>query len=115
MPQAPKAPEKTPEQIAAEEQDAAWLALVERATSGDGSGAKQIARAVTLERERADVMKRVSDNRDYLRLMDRNDELDADQAEFIDTFYPEKERGDRRSKDDIEATRRARELARHSD
>ena len=112
MPQ-PKAPEATPEQDpAVAEAEAAWQALVERATSGNSSAAKQITRALSLEKERAELMRRISDNRDYLRLMDRNEELDDDQADFLDTFYPEKERGERRSKEAIEATRKAREAAR---
>jgi len=116
VPQAAKAPKTDAEAeaaaAAAAEQEAAWTALVDRATSGGSSAAKQITRAISLEQERADVMKRIADNRDYLRLMDRNEELDEDQAEFLDTFYPEKERGERRSKEDIEATRKARESAR---
>lgn len=116
MPQAaaaPKAPpDETPEQRERREAEAAWNALVGRATAGTGSAAKQIQRAVELEKERADVMDRINSNRTYLRLMDKNEELDEDQAEFLDVFYPEKERGERRAKADIEATRKAREAAR---
>jgi hypothetical protein len=101
----PKAPETDPDEIA-------WRELVDRATAGDTPADRQIRRAVELEADRAKLMKRISDNREYLRLMDKNDELSEDQADFLDTFYPEKERGERRSKEDIEATRKAREAAR---
>ena len=73
---------------------------------------RQIARAKTLEKQRAELMKKISDNREYLRLMDRNDELTDTQAEWLDVFYPEKEKGERRSKEEVEATRKAREAAR---
>lgn len=110
QPTAPK--EADPAQAEREAQEAAWQALVERATSGDTAPARQVKRALALEAERAALMKRIADNREYMRLMDRNEELDDDQAEFLDTFYPEKERGQLRSKEDIEATRKAREAAR---
>lgn len=73
---------------------------------------RQIARAKGLERERADLMERIGKNRDYLRLMDANEELTADQAEWLDAFYPVKEKGEQRTKEEIEATRKAKEDAR---
>ena len=97
---------------AAEQAERDWAALVARATDEDSSAARQIRRAIELERESASIRKRVNDNRDYLRLMDRNDELNDDQAEFLETFYPEKEKGSVRPADEVEATRRAREAAR---
>jgi hypothetical protein len=92
---------------------AAWAEIVDSATEGDSSGARQVKRAIELEADRAKLMKQISDNREYLRLMDRNDELSEDQTEFLEVFYPEKERGSRREKADIEATRKAREAARN--
>jgi len=71
-----------------------------------------IARAIKLEQDRARIMEQVGANRRSLRDLDAQDALDDEQAAFLDTWYPEKERGERRSKDDIEATRRAREAAR---
>jgi len=115
MPQPQAAPkEADPAQADREAAEAAWQALVERATAGDNAGARQIKRAIGLEADRATLMKQITDNRDYLRLMDRTDELDEDQQEFLDVFYPEKERGSRRDQSDIEATRKAREAARKS-
>ena len=90
----------------------AWADLVAKATAGDSSGAKQVARAIDLERQRANVLEKIAANRTYLRLMDQNEELNEAQAEFLDTFYPEKERGERRSDDELTATRRAHEHAR---
>ena len=120
MPQPPRPPEpEAPEQDAPDTaaDDAAaeeWAALVDAATEEDSSASRQIKRAITLEADRASIMREVSDNREYLRLMHRNKELNEDQVEFVETFYPEKERGSRRDKTDIEATRRAREAARKS-
>ena len=57
-------------------------------------------------------MERIADNRNYLRLMDKNEALTAAQGEWLDKFYPLKEKGERRSKEDIEATREIRKEAR---
>lgn len=71
-----------------------------------------ITQAMALERERAGVMEKVGANRTELRLIDKQGNLSDEQGEWLDTWYPEKEKGERRSKDDIEATRKAREAAR---
>lgn len=73
---------------------------------------RQIIRALTLEKERSEHQTKVSKNRDYLRLMDANEELTAEQGEWLDAFYPLKEKGEQRSKDEIERTRKAKEEAR---
>lgn len=111
----PQTEPETPDVDEVEDDDAAaaaWAALVEDVTAGDSSSARQIRRAIELEADRAKLMRQISDNRDYLRLMQKNEELDEDAVEFVETFYPEKERGTRRAKDEIEATRRARLAAR---
>lgn len=79
------------------------------------SADKQIVRANALERERADVMKRIASNREYLRLMADNDELTDEQEDWLEAFYPLKEKGERRSEEDIERTRKAKEAARKAD
>lgn len=71
-----------------------------------------IEQAQALEAERAEVMERVTANRTELRLIDKQGNLSEEQGKWLDTFYPEKEKGERRSKEDIEATRKAREAAR---
>ena len=76
------------------------------------SADRQIERAKMLERQRAKLMEQVSANRTYLRLMAANDELSAAQRKWLSTFYPEKEKGQERSAEDIEATRKARQAAR---
>lgn len=76
---------------------------------------RQIARAKDLERQRGDLMDLITANRDYLRLMDKNDELTDEQGDWLDVFYPLKEKGEQRSKSEIEATRKAREEARKGD
>lgn len=89
-----------------------WSDLVKEATSGDSPGARQVKRAMRLEGEVAKIRKQVDDNRKYLRLMDANEELSEAQADFLDVFYPEKEKGERRTTDQVEATRLARQAAR---
>lgn len=103
-----KADDKAAEKAA----EKAWAELVKRATAEDSPASRQIKRAMKLEKEISALRKSVNDNRDYLRLMDRNEELTEDQSEFLDTFYPEKEKGERRSAEEVEATRKAREAAR---
>jgi hypothetical protein len=76
---------------------------------------RQIARAKLLEKERAALMVTIAKNREYLRLMDANEELTSDQGAWLDTFYPLKEKGERRSEDDIAATREAKKQAREGD
>lgn len=104
--------ESAEKKAAAEAAAKAWNELVARATEGDTPAARQIKRAIRLEKEISAVRQQVNDNREYLRLMDKNEELTEDQATFLDTFYPEKEKGERRLPEDVEATRRAREAAR---
>jgi len=72
----------------------------------------RIEEAKRLERERGDLMEAVSNNRTQLRQMDKANELTEAQGAWLDTFYPEKEKGERRTKEEIEATRKARESAR---
>lgn len=74
---------------------------------------RQIARAKELERRRGELMELITANRDYLRLMDKNEELTEEQGTWLDVFYPVKEKGEQRSKADVEATRKAKEEARN--
>lgn len=112
MPQ-PKAPEAPAPDATDDDVDAReWDELVERVTTGDGRAAHTIRLALELENDRADVLEQISDNRVYLRLQKKNRELNEDEVEFLETFYPEKERGARRDKSDIDATRKARLAAR---
>lgn len=78
----------------------------------DTPASRQIARAKGLERERAALMAKIGSNRDYLRLMAANDELTADERTWLLAFYPEKEKGERRSTEEVEATRKVKEAAR---
>lgn len=73
---------------------------------------RQIARANELERQRGDLMDLITANRDYLRLMDKNEELSTEQGDWLDVFYPQKEKGEQRSKQEVEATRKVKEAAR---
>lgn len=80
--------------------------------SNESEAEKQIRRAKELEKDRAAVMEKITDNRNYLRLMDKNDALTDEQGEWLDKFYPSKEKGERRSEDDVKATREAKLEAR---
>lgn len=82
------------------------------AANTQSSAQRQIARAADLERKRAEIMKQVEANRKYLRLMDENDELTDQESEWLEVFYPLKEKGETRSKTEVEATRKLREQAR---
>jgi uncharacterized protein YegJ (DUF2314 family) len=89
------------------------LDRIEKVAADDRTSAqKQIARALRLERERSEAMKKIAANREYLRLMEENEELDGDEADWLDDFYPQKERGQSRSDDEIERTRKAKAAAR---
>lgn len=79
---------------------------------GESAAERQIARAGALERERSALQDRIGKNRDYLRLMDSNEELSQEQGDWLDAFYPEKEKGNQRGKDEIERTRKVKEAAR---
>lgn len=81
-------------------------------TGGDDMPSRQITRALDLERQRAELGEKITANRDMLRLLDKAGELSDDQGNWLDVFYPEKEKGTNRSKDEIEATRKAKEAAR---
>jgi len=80
--------------------------------TADMSATGLIALAKRLERERAEKMKQIDDVRVMLRRFDRLGGLTEEQGAWLDTFFPEKEKGQRRSADAIEATRKAREAAR---
>lgn len=86
--------------------------MPQAATAPQTSAQRQIERAKVLEKQRAELQTSIGKNRDYLRLMDANEELTADESAWLQKFYPEKERGSRRSEDEIKATREARKAAR---
>lgn len=77
-----------------------------------GSPPWAIEQAKKLEKERGELMLRIGANRDFLRNLHKMGALDGEQRKFVETFYPEKEKGSSRSADEIEATRKAREDAR---
>lgn len=89
-------------------QDAAEL----KAANELADSHKQIGRAMDLEYDRAVLGEKITANRTYLRLMAENDELTEAQEDWLDDFYPQKEKGESRSDDEIDATRKAKEIAR---
>jgi hypothetical protein len=104
-PQAPAAPAATTEKTILD-------AIGEIDANERTSAEKQILRAAHLERERASLMKQIASNREYLRLMADNDELSNEQEDWLGDFYPEKEKGQTRTSDEVEATRKAKAAAR---
>ena len=78
-------------------------------TAGEQTMAeRQIARAHALERQRKELQDVIAANRDLLRLMAKGGELNAAQQKWLKTFYPEKEKNQRRSEEELEATRQAK-------
>lgn len=71
-----------------------------------------IHQAKMLEGELDVLRGKVGKNREQLRGLDELDALSPEQGEWLETFYPTKEKGDRRSDADIKATREAKEAAR---
>jgi hypothetical protein len=75
-------------------------------------GARQIERAKRLEAERARIMKAIGANREFLRGLALNEELTPEQEDWVEDFYPTKEKGERRSAEEIERTKLAKAEAR---
>lgn len=70
------------------------------------------ALAVKLEQQSATLQKQISANRSQLRNLVAMGACTAEQRRWVQVFYPEKQRGERRSAEDVEATRKARLAAR---
>ncbi len=83
-----------------------------RPGQGDDYVSRKIAQAKTLEKQRGELQEKIGANRRQLRDMAATGDLTTEQVAWLDAFYPEKERGERRSKDEIERTRKLREEAR---
>lgn len=65
-----------------------------------------IWQAKQLEADRVAHQKKITQNRTQLRTMDGIDALTEDQGLWLDAFYPEKEKGKTRTKEEVEATRK---------
>lgn len=92
------------------------------ATGSNQMAVDLVIAAQKLEGRRADLLEEVSANRTLLRLLDKNGQLenatvtvDGKQVsvpEWLDDFYPEKEKDTQRSKEEIAATQKVRAEAR---
>lgn len=100
------------EREAAEQERKEAVAALRALTEQEGMAAQQILRAVKLEGERADNLSRIAKNRDFLRLLNDNEALTPEQQKWLLTFYATKEKDERRSKDEVEETKKAKEAAR---
>lgn len=79
-----------------------------------GSPRWLVALAITLEKQRAEVMETIDENRKSLRSLLKQNALEDDLAKFVRDFYPEKEKGASRSIDELDSTRKLREAVRKS-
>lgn len=98
MPQAKKAQTEVPAEPQAEPQSD-FITL-------------EIQAAKELEYQRGQLGDQINSNREALRLFDARNMLDEDQGAWLDLFYPLKGRGTSRTKEETEATRKAKEAAR---
>lgn len=71
----------------------------------------QFLRAVTLEGRKAALQREINANRQFLRIMKDTDTLSDDLAEWLEVFYPTKEKDAQRSKDEVTDTRQNHEAA----
>jgi hypothetical protein len=71
-----------------------------------------MAQAKKLEKDRGEIMDKIGAVRTQLRNLDKLGGLPTEVKEFAETFYPKKEKDSPRSKEDSEATRKARQDAR---
>lgn len=74
---------------------------------------QQVARAIELEGRKEAINQEVTANRNFLRLMVKSKAI-TDEAiiDFVEDFYPLKEKDSQRSKDEVQRTRLAKESAR---
>lgn len=84
------------------------------ATLVPGSPAWLIEQAEDLIRQQGKLNEKIVAVRQQLRTLDKLDGLDEKQQEWLDTVFPYKAKGERRDKDEIEATRKAREAIRRN-
>lgn len=75
------------------------------------SAHRQYLRAHQLEAEKQRLQKAIGANREYLRLMDANEELPEELGAWLDDFYGTKSKGEARTADEIKRGREAREVA----
>lgn len=73
---------------------------------------RQIERAKTLERERSEKLAEIATNREFLRLLAKSGEMSDSEQDWLEDFYPEKEKGESRTEEEQQATRDAKEAAR---
>lgn len=72
----------------------------------------QMELAAELEGLRGELQHRIARNREYLRFMRDGGELTQEQQDWLATFYPDKEKGSRHTKEHLEASRKLRLEAR---
>jgi hypothetical protein len=77
-----------------------------------GSPAWLIRQALRLEREKAELLAKVNANRNLLRSLNNVGALSEQERDFVETFYPIKEKGARANEDQIARTRELRARAR---
>lgn len=74
-------------------------------------GERQFLRAVKLEGEKASIMRQINANRGLLRTLDETEELSDDLSDWLEDFYPTKEKDAKRDAEEVKNTRLNHEAA----
>lgn len=77
----------------------------------DAMVAEEIRAAIEMLTVQRNVQKDITDNRDTLRLLARRGKLSPVQTDWLEGFYPAKQKGERRSAEAIAKTRAYRAAA----
>lgn len=110
----PAAKEKEPDTATTDDAAAEYQDLIAAATGDDADhaeGTRQVKRAIQLYREMVAARTNLNGCRDLLRSLRKNEGLNQDQEEFVDVFFPDKERGTSRSQDEINASKKLHDVA----
>lgn len=71
----------------------------------------QFMRAVALEKRKSDLLKEINANREFLRIMSKSEALDVELSDWLEVFYPTKEKDSKRDRDEVTETRKNHEAA----
>lgn len=74
-------------------------------------GERQFLRAISLEGQKASIMRQINANRGLLRTLGDTDELSDDLTDWLEEFYPTKEKDAKRDGDEVKQTRLNHEAA----
>lgn len=72
---------------------------------------EEINAAVALLKQQRDIQKQIGENRDTLRLLDKREKLSEPQGEWLDSFYTQKAKGERKTAEETAKTKAVRAIA----